>query len=97
MREKLRRDSGWLGLCIGILCPAIIFGTLYGIIAIIENSIGKADIISYQKLILLSIIPNLFLLRYTLLKLKHDLTGRGIMGATLIIAMIFVVLEFLPK
>ncbi|MDR2979428.1 MAG: hypothetical protein LBV02_03155 [Bacteroidales bacterium] len=94
MRDKLRRDNGWIGLAIGLLCPAVIFGVLYGIVTLVENLTGKTDIVSPQSLLLLSIIPNLFLLRHTLLKLKHDLTGRGIMGATFLLAIVFVVLEF---
>lgn len=94
MREKLRRDNGWIGLLIGLGLPAIIFGTLYGIVLLVENHTGKIEIITPQKILLLAIIPNLFILRYTLLKLKHDLTGRGIMGATFILAFIFIILEF---
>ncbi|MDL2326980.1 hypothetical protein LJC67_07870, partial [Bacteroidales bacterium OttesenSCG-928-A14] len=63
-REKLRRDNSWIGLLIGLGCPAVIFGILSGLLAIIENYTGKIDVINIQKIILLSIIPNLFILRY---------------------------------
>ena len=78
----------------GFIVPAVLFGILYGILALIEMYTGPIEKITIQKLLLLSIIPNLFLLRYYLLKLKYDLTGRGIMIVTFVWAILFVVLEF---
>lgn len=93
--DRLRRDSMWMGLIMGLLLPAAIFGILEGILAIVTHFTGKIDIIDSQKVLLLSIIPNLFLLRYYLLKLKYDLTGRGILGATFVLGIVFAVLEFI--
>ncbi len=90
----LRKDSAIMGAILGILCPAIIFGTVELIIHFAEMRSEREDIISTQKVILLSVIPNLFLLRYYLLKLKFDLTGRGILGVTMILGLIFAILEF---
>lgn len=92
--ERFRRDSTWTGVLLGFFVPAILFGILYGTLMIVEHYTGKIEAITIQKLILLSVVPNLFLLRYYLLKLKYDLTGRGIMGMTFVIAILFAVLEF---
>ncbi len=97
MIEKLRRDNIWMGILLGLVIPAALFGILYGIIAIIENYTGKIAFVSIQKVLLLSIIPNLFLLRYYLLKLKYDLTGRGILLITFIWGVLFIVLHFVIK
>ncbi|MCK9338486.1 MAG: hypothetical protein PHQ33_01770 [Bacteroidales bacterium] len=97
--EKLRRDSLWMGIIMGIAIPAILFGIIFGIIVLILAVSGKNmnvfDMVSAQKLILLSIIPNVFILRYYLLKLKFDLTGRGILLITFVIGILFAVLEFI--
>ncbi len=92
--EKLRRDSLPMGLFIGFVCPAILFGILYAIVVIVQQQTGALNIEKMiQKLILLSVIPNVLLLRYYLVKLKYDLTGRGILLVTFAIAMLFAVLE----
>ena len=83
-----------MGLLLGLFVPAVLFGILYGIIAIIEYFAGNIAFVLMQKVLLLSIVPNLFLLRYYLLKLKYDLTGRGILLMTFILGILFIILEF---
>ena len=93
--DKLRRDSLPMGLFIGFVCPAILFGILYAIVVIVQQHTGALNIEKMiQKLILLSVVPNVLILRYYLVKLKYDLTGRGILLMTFAIAMLFAVLEF---
>lgn len=91
--EKLRRDSIWLGLIIGILFPAILFGILF----VISTSLapeGRDYLIKLPTLILVSIFPNLFTLRYYLVKLKYDRTGRGILLITFVYAIAYFVVFF---
>lgn len=96
--EKLRRDSWTMGITLGVLVPALTFGLLYGLVYLILTVAGKPlDVLSLdliKKLILLSIVPSVFVIRYYLLKLKFDLTGRGILLMTFLIAIGFAVLEF---
>lgn len=93
--EKLRRDSLPMGLFIGLICPAVCFGLLYAIITLVQHQTGALNMDRMvQKLLLLSVVPNVLILRYYLVKLKYDLTGRGILLVTFAIAMIFAVLEF---
>ncbi len=93
--EKLRRDSLPMGVFIGFICPAVFFGIMYGIIMLVQHQTGALNIDKMiQKLILLSVVPNVLILRYYLVKLKYDLTGRGILLVTFAIAMLFAVLEF---
>lgn len=96
--EKLRRDSWLMGICLGICVPALTFGILYGLVYLILVAFGKPlDILNLElvkKFILLSIVPSVFVIRYYLLKLKYDLTGRGILLVTFLIAIGFAVLEF---
>ncbi|MBR6064100.1 MAG: hypothetical protein IKP54_08100 [Bacteroidales bacterium] len=93
--EKLRKDSLPMGLFIGFICPAIFFGILYAVITLVQHQTGALQMDRMvQKLILLSVVPNVLILRYYLVKLKYDLTGRGILLVTFAIAMLFAVLEF---
>ena len=94
MMGKLRRDNMWMGVLLGIFVPLVLWGILYGILYLIEQKTGKIASVTTQKTLLLSILPNLFILRHYLLKLKYDLTGRGIVLATFLYAILFVVLEF---
>lgn len=86
--ERLRRDSMYLGLVIGIFFPAILFGILYGISEIFAPE-GKEYLIKLPTLMLVSIFPNLFTLRYYLKKLKYDRTGRGILLVTFVYAILY--------
>jgi len=95
MIDKLRQDSFWMGLILGFLIPAIIFGVLKLVIHFLPHEIMDAKVFTLQRLILISIIPNVILLRYYLLKLKYDLTGRGILAITFVVGIIFVIFEFL--
>ena len=96
--EKLRRDSWPMGISLGICVPALTFGILYGLVYLILTAFGKPlDILNLdlvKKFILLSIVPSVFVMRYYLLKLKFDLTGRGILLITFLIGIGFAVLEF---
>lgn len=92
--DKLRRDSLPMGLFIGLVCPVILFAILFGIVAIVQHYTGNINIDKMiQKSILLSVIPNVLILRYYLVKLKYDLTGRGILIVTFLIAFLFAILE----
>jgi len=95
MIDKLRQDSFWMGLILGLLVPAIIFGVLTLIVYFLPQAIKVANVFNLERLILISIIPNVLLLRYYLLKLKYDLTGRGILAITFVIGIIFAIIHFL--
>jgi hypothetical protein len=96
MIDKLRQDSFWMGLILGFLIPAILFGLLELILSLLPREIKIANVFTLQRLVLLSIIPNVLFLRYYLLKLKYDLTGRGILTITFVIGIFFAILHFLP-
>lgn len=102
MMDKLRRDSYAVGAILGILLPIVLFGIIYGIYALILNGnpqmlVRKPDLTKdlIPKFILLALIPNIFTLRYYLLKLKFDKTGRGILGVSFLWAVVFLAAQFL--
>ena len=94
MIDKLRQDSFGMGVFLGSAIPALIFGLLQLIIYFLPHEIKYANVFTLQRLILISILPNVLLLRYYLLKLKYDLSGRGILAVTFVIGIIFVIIEF---
>lgn len=101
MFNKLRKDSYVIGILLGVLVPAICFGILYGILAILihfkpDMLVNNPNLMKtiLPKFVLIGIIPSVLLLRYYLLNLKYDKTGRGILIATFIIGILFAVLQF---
>ena len=99
--EKLRRDSWGMGIFLGTVVPAITFAVFFGIFALVLSAAPKtsaADIFSIDvicKIVLLSMVPSVWVLRYYLKELKYDYTGRGILLATFIIAIVFTALNFI--
>lgn len=101
MIEKFRRDSFGIGVTIGIVIPAILFGILFGVLMLVVHKkpvmlLNNPELINtlVPSLILISIIPSLILLRYYLLKLKFDKTGRGIVLATFLLGIVFIITQF---
>lgn len=85
----------------GILVPAVLFGILFGVLSILVHSYPDMLVNNPKlyktiipKLILISLIPSLFILRHYLLNLKYDKTGRGIVVSTFICGIIFVITQF---
>jgi hypothetical protein len=102
MMDKLRRDSYAVGIILGILVPLLLFGIIYGIFAIVLHSnpqmlVNNPGLVKnlIPKFILLALIPNIFILRYYLLKLKFDMSGRGILIATFAYSIVFLAAQFL--
>ena len=102
MMDKLRRDSYAVGIILGILVPLLLFGVIYGIFAIVLHAnpqmlVNNPGLVKnlIPKFILLALIPNIFLLRYYLLKLKFDMSGRGILIATFAYSIVFLAAQFL--
>lgn len=101
MLDKLRKDSFVLGTAMGVVIPAVLFGILMGILVLLVHF--KPDMlfnnpnlykILIPKILLVSMIPSVFILRYYLLKLKYDKTGRGLVAATFFLGIVFVVIQF---
>lgn len=101
MLDKFRKDSYTMGVILGLIIPVIVFGILYGILLLLIHF--KPDMLFNSpnlmktlipKFILISIIPSIFILRYYLLNLKYDKTGRGILISTFILGIVFVVAQF---
>ena len=89
--EKLKSDQMWLGLLLGLLLPAAVFGILY-LVSRCCAPAGKELLIPMSTVLLVSIFTNLFTMRYYLVKLKYDRTGRGILLVTFVMAIAYFLL-----
>lgn len=89
--KKLRTDSMIVGAILGLIVPLISFAILYGVGLIIDEITGKSNVITIETLALVSVFVNLATLRFYLLKLKYDLTGRGILIVTFVLAIAYFV------
>ena len=76
------------GIILGICLPAVCFGILFAISTVFVPE-GKDYLIKLSNIILVSVFCNLFTIRYYLLKLKFDKTGRGILLVTFVFAIAY--------
>ena len=83
--KTLHKDSILLGIVLGIVLPLVSFGILYAVSTLLAP-MDKDYLIKLSTMVLVSVFSNLFTLRYYLLKLKFDKTGRGILLVTFVMA-----------
>ena len=91
--ETLKKDSWGLGIVIGFVAPSLLFGLLTLINLLTKSTTGHDLLIKSSTVQLISIFVNLFSLRYYLLKLQFDKTGRGILLITFVFAITYFILH----
>jgi hypothetical protein len=81
MNGVFKKDSYLFGsiLGIGLLIVSLL------LIYVIMISIGKSDINQYFKIYLLSVIPNILVMRYYLKVLAFEKTGKAVLFVTFIL------------
>lgn len=87
----LKNDNYWTGLILGVAATVVSYGVLYGANLLIIKILGRPMVGKSHYLILLSVIPNVLLLRYYLVKKKFTKTGLSLLTLT----MLFVILYFI--
>lgn len=85
----LNKDSVLLGILIGLVLPPAFFGLLYVVSLLIDPISSWGRFVSVHNLMLASIFINLLPLRYYLVSLKKDRTGRAILMVTFLMMVIF--------
>lgn len=90
--NRLRTDTFVMGLILGVLLPLLSYGIFYLIGISLDGLSGKEGVLKPQTIGLISIFTNLFSLRYFLLKLKFDRTGRGILFVTFLMTMTYFII-----
>lgn len=86
--NTIRKDSYALGAFIALVSPMLTLIVLYYFFMFVSV---LADLRPYQidRFYLLSITANLFLMRYYLVGLKRDKTGKSILVVTFILVILF--------
>lgn len=101
LKDRLRSDSYSMGLLLGFIVPIVLFAILFGGMMVLEHynefMLMRNPDLNHKmvpKLILVAILPSVFIMRHYLLNLKYDKTGRGILIATFVISIAFVITQF---
>ena len=94
MFKFLKKDSFWLGLAVGTILPLIITAIIYFIVISFPNSETGLQVLRNSTVFILGIVPNALLLRYYLVNLKADKTGRGILIMTFVFGIIYFILFY---
>ncbi|MCX7768719.1 MAG: hypothetical protein N2110_06845 [Flavobacteriales bacterium] len=94
----LKKDNGWMGLAIGLFLPICIFLALYFLDQTIASNRGRLYIIRDDQKFVLSVIVNILSFRLYMVTWNLYHTGKGILGATFLYAIFYVVyFELLGK
>jgi putative effector of murein hydrolase LrgA (UPF0299 family) len=90
MIPVLKRDSVWVGLVIGIVCPVALYGLLLLLYYFLEtvgvfSEIGFAEDFRTRTLALVSICANLLIMQSYRKSHRHHETIRGLLIASMIL------------
>lgn len=97
MKKYLKRDSFLLGVIMGTTIPWVFFGILFGINHLIGSYHYDVPFLKISTLMLISVIANVFLMRYYMVKLKFEKTGKGFLILTFSYIILFFVYDYLIK
>jgi|AntRauTorcE11898_2_1112593.scaffolds.fasta_scaffold00905_3 hypothetical protein len=90
MKKWLKRDTTGLGIFLGIVLPAVLFFVIRGGLHLLEMVVDQASL-QFHYALLLSTTINLLTLRYYLVNLKYEKTGRGILAVTFVYIILYFV------
>jgi hypothetical protein len=94
MKINWKKDHFFFGLLLGSLVPAFTFLLVSIGSYAWQHLSGGGKGLAFEVSLLLSLLPNLLLLRYYLVSLRLDQTGRGILLPTFLIGMAFFYFHF---
>jgi hypothetical protein len=88
MWDKIfNRDQLLFGILLGIVLPVILYLALYAMDIEVYKLFDSHIVAKPEYLFLLSVVINLFPMRYYFVNLKYDKTGRGVLLVTLILTL----------
>ncbi len=96
MFKFFKKDSLWFGVLLALVLSGATFGVLY----LLNNTVlvnpqnNDQSVFKLSTLYILSLVPNAILLRWYLVNLKADKTGRGILLVTFIFAVVFMIIYY---
>lgn len=97
IKKIFKQDSFVLGLIIGIIAPWILYGILYLLLNVFIGNLffGISFLLKQSTLQLCSIIINLLAMRYYMVNLKYEKTGKGFLLVTFIYIIAFFANEYI--
>lgn len=84
-----KNDSLITGIIIGIILPLVLYAALFGIDLVAFKSFSSHIVSKPQYLYLLSIVANLFPIKYYFVNKKKEATGRGVLIVTIFLGMLY--------
>lgn len=94
----LKKNNGWLGLGMGLLMPIVIFVIIHLLDRQLAHDRGRLFIIRDDQKFVISVILNILIFRLYMVSWRLEQTGKGILGATFLYAIFYVVyFEILGK
>ncbi len=90
IREFIKKDTLGLGITLGMLVPPALFVIIYQVNEILQKqSPTGRNYLDTETIMLVSVVLNLFVLRQFLVKKDREKSGRGVLLATFLYALVF--------
>jgi hypothetical protein len=74
----LKKDSSWLGMAVGLICPLVLFGIIY----LVKIAVGHFPL---DKAMFVCVALNVVPVRYYFMTAKLERTARGLLVMTVIL------------
>lgn len=91
MIELLKKDNFTFGVLLGLIAPLPVSMIFVGILTFLQQIVGILHHITISQMVLLSMAINLLLMRYYLVKLKYENTGKGLLLITIAIVIVYLI------
>ena len=85
----LKKDNFILGAVIGLVLPGLLFGLLYIAASFIQTGTTWTRPFETDRMMLLSLIINVFPIRLYFVNYKFDRTGRGVLFITFLLMVVY--------
>lgn len=90
MIGMFKKDNYVFGSILGVILITISLLLIY----VVMLSLGKSDIFQYYKIYLLTLIPNILLMRYYLKVLNYEKTGKALLFVSFILFFAYFYFQF---
>jgi len=89
MKDWLHSDKYSLGIILGLLIPLPVFLVFIAIVSLIQKYLHIFERVRQTDLLLLGLAVNLAVMRYYLVKMKHEKTGKALLVLTVALIILF--------
>lgn len=90
-QKGLKKDDFKLGLSLGLLAPAFVFAIIYAIDHYFAIRLDKEFIMKDGTKLVIGVGINVLIFRYYMIKLRMEQTGKGVLAATFIYAIFYMI------